>query len=671
MLANGKSYALKNLFQEENRIIIPDMQREYCWGETLSPLNNKTLIQNFLEDLIESNEKDNKKVQLGLIYAYQSPKNEYQLCDGQQRITTLYLLLGYYYHISNNSNLKKELKEFLILDANQNQNSYDIRLQYAIRESTLFFLRDLINNFFLQEKNIHIDSLSKYIKRSDWYFEEYNLDPSIQNILIALDIFNSQKQKFNDSFAQFLLNKITMLYFDMGNRTDGEEQFVILNTTGEPLTQTENLKPLFLGDLDDSVKKNDGKTRLRYYADLWEKWELFFWNNRNEHKTADIGLKEFFRWVFIIESTSINDKLESGQEELNSAQIALSGGVFDLLSLGLNKIKLLNKINDYFESLRELYKDFDIKSRFLFKGELSQIAHFELLPLLSFIKEFNISVRSENFKRLKQFLKSRAKDENVRKASITAGIRTIQIVKAMSQSNVPDISDYSNYESVTSSTILGNNEKLKFDIYSNYDNRIEIEEEIWNAEDLKTSEGNVEYIFEALAITDYTEFDLELFSKVFKIVKLSFEKPTDLLRRALLTFGHYYVNDGNSTNLRAWRYCLGEKSSFFNEIFRKEKNEQQKNTLIQFIKDTTSIEEINEKQLNIFYNNCINNYENDKKDIWGITVSKIINDQYLIKKMSQKRFCVTWDEKKSFGLTQKRVTNNTTWFEIQALSNIN
>ena len=46
-----------------------------------------------LAELYEENKS--LKVTLGLIYGYEQPQNHIQICDGQQRLTTLFLLLGY------------------------------------------------------------------------------------------------------------------------------------------------------------------------------------------------------------------------------------------------------------------------------------------------------------------------------------------------------------------------------------------------------------------------------------------------------------------------------------------------------------------------------------------------------------------------------------------------
>ncbi|MGL2963853.1 DUF262 domain-containing protein [Flavobacterium sp. RSB2_4_14] len=667
MLINGNSYSLKELFTKSNRIIIPDMQREYCWAQTKSSINNENLISNFLSDLLGNNKNEDNQVQLGLLYAYESPKNDFQLCDGQQRITTLYLLLGFLYSNTSEIELKSSIKNFLVIDAVENKKNYDIRLQYAIRESTLFFLNDLVNQYFLLEKFKEDTTPSNTIKNSDWYFNEYSLDPSIQNIILALETFQVQKNKFTDEFSNFLLKNITFLYFDMENRTYGEEQFVVLNTTGEPLTKTENLKPLFLGNLDNSIKLQNGKTQLRHYADLWEDWELFFWENKpGKEQTADAGLIEFFRWIFIIEATNSNDILKSEKENYNLAQKALGLNSFDIFELGNNKIKILDSINEYFNVIEKIRLDNTINSNFLFCGELSQIALFELLPLLCFLKEFDETIESQFYIRFKQFLKSRAKDENVSKASITTTIRAIQIAKAMKNANDSDIAAYSNYEATASETILTAIEILKFEILKdNADNRNDIEEAFWQAENYQIFLGNIGFMFEVLNTNVVSDFELNSFEKLSSIILETLEKPDDNLRRALLTFGHYYQYDGYSTNIRAWRYSLGENGSFFNSIIKKEPNEVAPNVLFQFLtKANTTLQSVSRESIKYFYQTCIDEFQTSDTNIWVDTVSNFIKSEEFMTIMQNKRFCITEDESHSYALYRQKVMGSDSFKKI-------
>jgi uncharacterized protein with ParB-like and HNH nuclease domain len=332
-MTSGNYYSLANLFSGEKKIIIPDLQRDYCWGDETHTDKKIDLVNDFLINLkssfgdfqiLEEKKKNEYELTLGLIYAYENPKNHIQLCDGQQRLTTLYLLLG----MLNKKCENNPFQEHLMSDFEGNDDDKEPYLLYSIRESTLYFLSDLVVNFFLKEENKVED-----IKKQDWYFKDYDLDPSIQSMLTALKIIEERIDNVEcENFGNFLLHNLKFLYYDIQNRQMGEETFVIINTTGEPLTATENLKPILIGKItDDKEMENE--------SNLWEDRETWFWRNRKEDEyEADNGLNDFLTWV--IKATQQKESVEKE----NLIKEFKNGKIKDELSL----------INEYFEALKIL-----------------------------------------------------------------------------------------------------------------------------------------------------------------------------------------------------------------------------------------------------------------------------------------------------------------------------
>ncbi len=76
-----------NLFKfiTNNEIKIPTYQRIYTW--------KKEQIESFIEDLLFDINKE-RAINLGVVYVDQKADNNYELIDGQQRVTTFYLLVN-------------------------------------------------------------------------------------------------------------------------------------------------------------------------------------------------------------------------------------------------------------------------------------------------------------------------------------------------------------------------------------------------------------------------------------------------------------------------------------------------------------------------------------------------------------------------------------------------
>ena len=398
ILESGKEYNLSQLFSGDNKIVIPDLQRDYCWGDKAwnKDSNNYTeLVSNFTRNLLSSYiDKKDDDLTLGLIYGYENPKHHIQLSDGQQRITTLFLLLGML-----NRRVENNFQEHLISDYELNHDDKEPYLQYAIRESTLYFLSDLVNEFFLKEGIQKVEDIEK----KDWYFKEYNLDSSIQSMISALKIIehilNEQEENFShEGFGKFILKKLKMIYYDMGNRTRGEETFVIINTTGEPLTATENLKPILIGNIEVEEDRNKASKE-------WEEREEWFWQNKSKNETtSDIALNDFFIWYWQIrllqekswknkKSYSLNprelflNKPKTHQENEENPQVERWGksvetGTIHSYFKALKKLIRISENDERISNILKSIKNEEISLSWFRKVDLDVV-----LPLIAYLEQ--------------------------------------------------------------------------------------------------------------------------------------------------------------------------------------------------------------------------------------------------------------------------------------------
>lgn len=114
---------------EKYNLVVPEIQREYVWG------NNKTVVETFMRDLIDSVKKGEANV--GFLYSYKSGA-EYHIIDGQQRITTIILLL--YVLAAENKDVRQEFIELLRI------NDTMPAFEYRVRATTVSFMKNLFNS---------------------------------------------------------------------------------------------------------------------------------------------------------------------------------------------------------------------------------------------------------------------------------------------------------------------------------------------------------------------------------------------------------------------------------------------------------------------------------------------------------------------------------------------
>lgn len=211
---------------EDFWFLIPEYQRPYVW----TPDN----VNDLLEDLwfaYENSPEDEYFVgSLVLKKVTQSTFDEYEVLDGQQRLTTFALLFAILRSFTRDELLKDTLNKKLF----QKENPYDNiperhRIVYGIRGDSDKFLRE-----FIQSGN----------KRSD------GKDVSVKNMINAIETIEKFfKNKNNiEEFAKFLLNKVVFIYVATEDREDAFRLFTILNNRGIPLTNADILKAINIGE---------------------------------------------------------------------------------------------------------------------------------------------------------------------------------------------------------------------------------------------------------------------------------------------------------------------------------------------------------------------------------------------------------------------------------------
>jgi hypothetical protein len=380
-LISNEYYSLSELLKTDNRkIIIPDFQRDYCWGDKTHGEKNIDIVSGFLDTLFEEYESKSENVLLGKIDVYESPKNHIYLTDGQQRLTTLYLIIGMLHKAIQNGEIKTKLKACMISDFEENDDDKEPYLQYAVRESTVFFLRDLVNEYFIKENSIKVSE----IKSQPWYFSEYNLDPSIISMLNAIEIIDRKLNTNRDinvsGLSEFVINSIKIQYYDVKDKHHGEERFVIINTTGKSLTVSENIKPILIGNVEN-----------KEFAQKWESRESWFWEKRDKLKEniSDFGVNQFLIWCFqIIDRQDDVDIIKKAKELLknknNEVYLIKIQAYFDALHLLLEYLKddKIQKQFKFINDAKEVKTIIDIRN--LSKEKLQNI----ILPLLAFISKY-------------------------------------------------------------------------------------------------------------------------------------------------------------------------------------------------------------------------------------------------------------------------------------------
>lgn len=218
----------KTLFSEAGvRYVIPRYQRAYAWEEKE--------IEQLIDDICDDNDPKRDYCIGSLIVARRKAGDgvEYEIIDGQQRLTTIYLLLQ------------------CLLD-----EGYFSRGEVSVGEALSFDCRSKSN------------CTLAYI-RSDARKSEGKEELLDQSILLAVDIIKKKlarefgdrvedQKKFVDRLKHVVLYRI-----EVPEHTDLNRYFEIMNTRGEQLEQHDILKARLMNYLDDACEREA-------FARIWE-----------------------------------------------------------------------------------------------------------------------------------------------------------------------------------------------------------------------------------------------------------------------------------------------------------------------------------------------------------------------------------------------------------------
>lgn len=252
----------KNLMTllREFEVCIPMLQRDYAQGRR----SQEHVARKFLDAIFKALESG-EVLHIDFVYGYRQDC-KFVLIDGQQRLTTLWLLHLYLYRKAGK------------LDA-QSQKLFE-RFSYATRPSSVEFCRGLAREEFLGEGA----PSAVIMDRSELFGEmgELKNDPTIKSMMHMLDLIDLEARDKDTLVLVEGLDKITFDFFDMGQFKLGEELYIKMNARGKQLSDYENLKAFVEKDLD--ISEESTKEVLKR---IDTRWSDYFYPKKEEKLSFD------------------------------------------------------------------------------------------------------------------------------------------------------------------------------------------------------------------------------------------------------------------------------------------------------------------------------------------------------------------------------------------------
>lgn len=248
---------------------IPEYQRPYVWG--------KEQATELLDDIMAEVEKNkeyrnsNREYFLGSLVWKITPKNdgkfdydELEVLDGQQRLTTMLLIVAVIRDISNNEDCISNCAEMIF----QKANSFK---KIPERSRIVFNIRNTVQDFsdtFIKPKNGTKDftALHEY---ADNEKSETNCRHMAEVLLAVHNYFKDYSQEELESFFDFFCNQVKVIYISSERLEDAFHLFNVMNNRGIKLRNSDILKA-------ENLSKIDNENERLKYAAQWEDIENYF-----------------------------------------------------------------------------------------------------------------------------------------------------------------------------------------------------------------------------------------------------------------------------------------------------------------------------------------------------------------------------------------------------------
>ncbi|WP_229621217.1 GmrSD restriction endonuclease domain-containing protein [Vibrio parahaemolyticus] len=521
-----------------HKIEIPIIQRDYAQGRK----DKEEIRSNFLNALFESI-SEHHPIKLDFIYGNLEAGISHPL-DGQQRLTTLFLL--HWYAAVKEQTLNKDNIEILK------------KFTYETRISSREFCHSLVSNKINFQDG---SNPSEYIIDSSWFFLSWKKDPTIDSMLRTIDSIHEIFHDVDDLWERLTgdENLISFYHIELEGIGLTDDLYIKMNARGKLLSSFENFKASFQKHINDNVWEGDVDFVDSFALKIDTSWTDLFWNG-DDHRNVDSAFIRFIATIIMCrKSVSKADNRMSEITKLQDNPNLVKPSMFDLESFEY----LCNAFNKYYELKKEnvnlslefpLFQhkpDGDIFTAICFEANNASYTQkalfFAQTEFLLKSKDLNLDAFYEWMRVIRNIVsrgdvvKTGVRPAIIRSPQTFDGV--INLISELSE-GCDDIYGYLRNNRVKSYFAKEQVEEeiLKSKIINLDENNKSV---LFSVEDTNLLQGKIDF---ALNCIDFDKNNLSSFSiddlkMVYKVIVENFNHDSDvsnLMRRALLTIPNEY-----------------------------------------------------------------------------------------------------------------------------------
>ena len=373
----NQTYTLLSLCEAYPKIEIPIIQRNYVQG------NDKPIRCHFVDYLVKALTQQSP-VELDFVYG--AERQDTRLTDncapqvgrvlipldGQQRLTTLWLLHGYLLALEQVNNNPEQLSP----EEREAQCQLLARFVYETRQSAKDFC-----GYWLQEVTQRacpelVETPSKYLRNCAWFDPEWEKEGTVTAMLGMLDEVASKRKELQEVPYGRLSECIRFYYLHIKKFGLSNELYIRMNARGEQLTSFEHFKSSFYKVIQEHQSLSAIKEKMEYdWVDaLWQ------YRPKDTHVTDQPFMKclSFVTEVLHIKAYKGEEDYKTPQPVMSKADPYTELSLIEIVYQDPDAVTYLEQTLDYVENLKgiqyaNLLKDSDAKKTLSFQEILSQM----------------------------------------------------------------------------------------------------------------------------------------------------------------------------------------------------------------------------------------------------------------------------------------------------------
>jgi hypothetical protein len=316
-MKEGKTLTFIELVDKVDSIQVPILQRDYAQGREEAAEVRRQFLSSIKRALLA----DNPEQPLDLDFVYGNFEGSgcpsFSVLDGQQRLTTLFLLHWYV-----------AIKEGCLASFQESfTSSGGSKFTYRTRVSASEFFNALVTADDIDLSSGQ-DAISELIVDKQWFFLSWKSDPTVQACLTMLDAMHQQFFNCDEALYERLTDTqkpcLVFQYLNLESFGLSDELYIKMNARGKPLSDFENFKAWFCSQLE---KTPAGK---RIEQKLDQQWTDIFWRicQESDSEFDKLYLRFFNLLVFYRACERVQGSFDSLEEswKLWLRRLRLSAG---------------------------------------------------------------------------------------------------------------------------------------------------------------------------------------------------------------------------------------------------------------------------------------------------------------------------------------------------------